>query len=199
MRRLSPLLVLLLAACGAFAAWGWAAASSPATVAVDIRDIRGPLPLSSLPPFILSGGVLLLAVVLLLVRRRRFHRGLHEAAPVPPAVAPGPDAKALLARLAADYRQGACAGEQALMRLDRLLRSSLAASSGIHALQLTAAELLPRLEPLLDPGAQALLGDLLSLCDRVKFAGHRPAPEEVERALTAVASLLGTRLAGRVP
>jgi len=194
MAWLAHLLAILLAASGAFAATGQATDSARAAAAADIRDIRGPLPLASLPPFILSGGVLLLAVGLLLVRRR----GVHQAAPMPPPGPPGSDSNELLARLAADYRHGACPGEQALILLDRLLRGALAANSGIPALRLTAAELPPRLEAVLGPGELALFGSLLSLCDRVKFAGHRPAPEEVERALNAAATLIGATLAGPV-
>jgi LPXTG-motif cell wall-anchored protein len=185
MGRFSCLLAVLLAASGAFAA-------------ADIRDIRGPLPLASPPPFILSGAVLLLAAGLLLSRRRSKRSSRHEVA-VPPAVPPGPAADELLACLAADYRQGACPGGQALIRLDRLLRGALAASSGIPAMRLTAVELLPRLEAaaILNPGELALLGSLLSLCDRVKFAGHSPAADEVERALNAAGNLIAATLPGR--
>lgn len=168
------LLPLLLAACGTRAA------------AVDIHDIRGPLSIDTLPPFVLTGGFLLLAAGLLLIRRSR----RHQSGTLPPPVVAHPDANDLLARLSADYREGACPGEQIVLRLDGIVRATLAATTGIPAQRLTSAELRAAGAACLDAGQRALLKDLLPLFDRVKFAGHQSNRGEVEWALDTVGRLL---------
>ena len=181
------LLALMLAASCAIAAASQPADSTRARAQTAIHDIRGPLPLPSVPPFVLSGGVLLLAAGLLLVSRRRAAREPTAAAP---ATVTGRDADELLASIAADYRQGLCSGEQLLFRLDSLLCATLAASNGIPAPCLTSPELTALAQAVLNSGELALLVGFLALGDRVKFAGHRPGPDEIEAVLNSVGTLL---------
>jgi hypothetical protein len=199
MGRFLRLLALLFAACGAFAAPGEPAAAARAGVQAELRDIRGPLALASPPPFVLSGGVLLLAAGLFLASRRNRRRGLPMAAQTAPAAATGADANVLLARLAADYRQGICPGDLLLTRLDGLIRSVLDATTGIPATRLTSLEIPARAAAVLEPEEQELLDGLLALCDQAKFAAYRPGPDEVERALDAAGKLIAGKLAGQMP
>lgn len=180
-----PLPLLLLASC---------VLAAPA----DIHDIRGPIALDGLPPFVLSGGVLLLIGGLWLLQRKRRR---PESAPPPPGqfspTTPGPDANDLLTRLVADYRQGTCPNDQIVIRLDEIVRGALAATTGIAAQRRTAAELSREATACLNEETRASLDALLSLCDRVKFAGHRPARAEIDWALHGAARLFDGLPEGR--
>jgi len=170
--------------------------ASNALAAAELRDIRGPLALAGTPPFIVSGGMLLLLGGLFLLQRRR-RRRRHSAAAPPPTAAARADAGDLLARLFADYQQGTCPGDQLVIRLDAIVRGGLAASRGIPAQRRTSAELREAATTCLNEAARARLDELLSLCDRVKFAGHQPSQGEVEAALRGAASLLAGLPEGR--
>ena len=179
------------AEAGAALAAASRAVSSAAEVAPGgLQDIRGPLPVDGFPPFALSGAVLLLAGATLAARR--FARRPGALPPLPPPSAAAADPAGEVARLGHAYRGGSCSGEQAIVRLDALVRDALAVRAGIPARCLTSTELL-RHPALLAPDgerARALLSRLGAVADRVKFGGHRPVPGEVEAALAAVASWL---------
>lgn len=190
MRRFLIPLVFAAASLGA-------AESPPGTpappAAAAIHDIRGPVAVDSLPPFALTGGALLLAGSAFWLQRKLRRR----QAPVGSPGADGqPAASAVLARLAADYRRGACSGSQLIVCLDDLLRSTLADRTGIAAQRLTSSELLPQAAAFLDDRGQGLLKPLVALCDRVKFAAHQPDASEIDGALTSAASLFDGSLAG---
>ena len=133
--RCLPALVVAAANANALAA---PAQPGPATATSELRDIRGPLPDDGLPPFVMTGGVLLLACGLLLVRHTVRRR--RDAELTSPAETRS-DAHDLLTDLLADYRQGACTGEQFFIRLDELIRDQLYATAGIPGRSLTSAEL----------------------------------------------------------
>ena len=160
-----------------------APAHTPATsVAPQLADIRGPLPVE--PGFFYTGGLLLLGIVLaLLLRRRRKHMPK-----VLPVVSVAADAQAMLARLAGEYRQGACSAGTCLLRLDTLLR--MAVPEGESAKHLTTAEWQRSAAPHLSAPAQAELGELLALFDAIKFARATPSAAQAERALEIAARLL---------
>ncbi len=157
-----------------------------------LRDIQGPLPLETLPPFLFSAGVILLIAVL---ARRRLHSPIRVAADAPT------DASAAnsLAALVADYRQGRCPGIQTLLHLDALVRDALTAATGIPAHCLTAQEILAQAATLLASGDLALLNGFLDLGDRVKFAGLQASPERVETALDLSSRLIFALQVGRTP
>lgn len=188
-RRL-PLLVT--GACCSPAAWGLA---TEATAHTEIRDIRGPIAVDSLPPFALSGGMLLLIAGLFIARHR-----LRRRVPMrtPPA-ADQPDARARLAMLADRYRQGRCTGVDLIIRLDALVREILASNTGVTARHLTSTELRHRagLTGMLSESRQVQFDGFLALCDRVKFACHRPASSEIDAAMRAAAGLFDTIAAGQ--
>jgi hypothetical protein len=96
------------------------------------------LPANSLPPFLLTSGVLLLVGGLFLAVRRARHASPSRP---PTPTAHDPDAVDPLATLVDDYRRGICPGDQLIIRLDGLVRDTLAARSGIPARSLTSVEL----------------------------------------------------------
>lgn len=184
-----------------FAAAGLGAAESPpgtpappAAAAPAIHDIRGPVAVDSLPPFALTGGALLLAGSAFWLQRKLRRR---QAAARSPGADNRPAVGAVLASLAADYRQGACSGSQLIVCLDDLLRSALADRTGIAAQRLTSSELLLQAAAFLDDQGQDLLKPLMALCDRVKFAAHQPDASEIDGALTSAARLFDGSLAGQ--
>ncbi len=129
---------LLLAGSSALAATEAPAPSPTAATPPQFHDIRGPLPANSLPPFLLTAGVLLLVGGLFLVVRRARHPSPSRP---PTPTAHDPDAVDPLATLVDDYRRGICPGDQLIIRLDALVRDTLAARSGIPARSLTSVEL----------------------------------------------------------
>lgn len=141
------------------------------------HDIRGPVAITTLPPFALTGGVLLLIGGLLLLRRRR----PTEPKPAPTKLPP-PDFRTLLAQLAAEYRQGGCSNDQTMQRLDTLLRDALEAA-GIPAHARTSAELRAHGASRLDAGLLSCVDELLALGDQAKFAGRQPDAGAIEAAL----------------
>jgi len=168
-------------------------ALATAAPAQELRDIRSPVSIATEPPFLLTGGMLLLFGGLLLWRRKSRAK--------PPAPFPATATVSVherLQRLAADYRRGACSGSELILRLDSLLRESIAAETGLPAPRLTAPELLAAAASVAHFKV-ASLAPLLVRLDRFKFAGQRPTPEEVEQALGMVAAFLGLSRAGKAP
>ena len=192
MRR--HLIACLFAASGLGAAHaqpGGPARNAPAT---DIRDIRGPVVVASLPPFALTGGALFVAGGVFLLHRKLRRR---QTGFVATAESRRSDVGAALSRLAADYRRGICSGSELIVRIDDLLRVTLAEKTGIAAQRLTSTELLRDVEAFLDDHRRALLKRLVALSDRVKFAAHQPDAGEVDAALSAAAGLFDQTLTGQ--
>lgn len=165
-------------------------ALATAASARELRDIRGPVAIATLPPFLLTSVMLLLLGGLLLWRRKsRAKPSARSAATVTVS------AHEHLRRLAADYRRGACSGSELILRLDSLLRECIAAETGLPAPRLTAQELLAAATMAhLDA---ASLAPLLALLDRIKFAGQPPTREAVEQALGRVAAFLAVLRVGK--
>lgn len=194
MARWHYLIRLVVAICGSGLSPGQAVEPRPpVNSAAEIRDIRGPAPEDSLPPFALTGGALLVAGALLAIQRQA---GRRQKARVPSPVAGPDDASEVLAGLAADYRHGVFAGDELIVRLDELLRRTLAERTGLPAQSLTSAELLRHAESFFNDQGQGLLSRFVLLCDQVKFADYRPAATDVDRALKSLAGLLDGSLAG---
>ncbi len=155
----------------------------------DIRDIRGPVQMQFLPPFAMTGGMTLLLAGMLLglsyLRRRARRPGVSD---MPEAVKHGPDTADLLARLSEDFRQGRCAGDAAIARLDALLRNEIEIRADIPARQSTSHELSGRVDQSvrLDAETRAMLERFLALSDRVKFSTYRPSDADVAAALDTV-------------
>lgn len=193
MRR--HLIACLFAVSGFGASHAQPGGPAPSAPAADIRDIRGPVAVATLPPFALTGGALFLAGAVFLLHRNLRRR---QAGFVSSAESRRPEAGEVLARLAADYRRGVCSGSELIVRIDELLRVTLAEKTGIVAQRLTSMELLRDVEALLDDRRRALLEHLLALCDRVKFAAHQPDAGEVDVALSSAAGLFADSPAGPV-
>ena len=187
------LIPLVFAAAGLGAAESPPGTPAPPPAAAAIHDIRGPVAVDSLPPFALTGGALLLAGSAFWLQRKLRRR---QATVGSPGADGQPEASAVLARLAADYRRGACSGSQLIVCLDDLLRSTLADQTGIAAQRLTSSELLLQAAAFLDDQQRDWLKQLVALCDRVKFAAHQPDASEIDGALTSAATLFDGSLAG---
>lgn len=182
------LLLVTLATFSAQAAQPGPADPASAAVSADIYDIRGPLSSDILAPFVVTGGMLVLAAGLFFIRRNIRQ---HESTSMPDVAEPHLDANDLLAGLATDFREGACSGEHAVIRLDGIVRGTIAARTRIPAQQLTSAELSrSKILVFLDQDKQALLNALLMLFDQVKFAGKQPDAGAVEEVLDMTASFL---------
>lgn len=166
-----------------------AAAPAPAQA---LHDVRGPVDIVTEPPFLVSGGLLLLLLAGLLLWRRE-----TRARPSAPTTGHA-HVRAQLERLAADYRRGACSGAELIPRLDTLLRGALAEATGCPASTLTTPELLAALSGVAHPDTIAL-APLLSLLDRLKFAGPCPTPEEAAQALARVTAYLEASWAAGTP
>lgn len=171
------------------AAWGSPAvqAAAGAVTPADLRDIRGPAGVDSLPPFALSGTVLLLIAGLFVARRHWRH--MRQTA-LPPATVT--DARDRLAALADDYRRGLCSAADLVVRLDALVRDTIASEAGIAARHLTSTELRQRADGarMLSETQRIQFDDFLELCDRTKFAGHPPTAPEIDAAIHATAGLI---------
>jgi len=155
--------------------------------AADLRPARGPLdPVvgrAARWPWIVGGaGGLVVLVVLILaaraVRRRRFVRAQVSAY------------EAALAALAALEHRGAPGADDAdawFVELSAIVRRYLEGRFRVRAPELTTEEFLQevRQSPDLDRDHRARLGEFLEQCDRVKFAGYRPDPDESLAALAA--------------
>jgi len=183
-------LLLLLTAAVMSAAPLSPADAAPVVTPTDIHDIRGPLPTSGMPPFTLTCLGLLVAggltVTGLKVRRRR-----SVLPPLTPETGGNP--VEMVDQFAAAYRKGDSPPDLLCLRLAGLLRTTLACWTGLPASRLTTGELLDRVAglDLLTAGELALAGQLLTFCDRVKFAAHFPDAVEAEWLLGAARELLG--------
>lgn len=168
-------------------------ALATAAPAEELRDIRGPVAITTLPPFLLTGGTLLLLGGLLLWRRKP-----RAKPPAHSLITATISAHEQLRQLAADYRRGVCSESELIPRLDRLLRDSIAVATGLPAPRLTTPELLAAATSVASL-EMASLSLLLAQFDRFKFAGQRPTPAEVEQALGRVADFLGLLRVDQTP
>lgn len=161
-----------------------------------LRDVRGPVPLEDMPPFLLTAGVLLLAVLLYRVLRRKPEYA--QGNPTSPSPEPTPVDR--LERLLEEHRLGRGTDVLLVLRLDAWARDTLDATQGIPARRLTSVEVMQRSGTAMAAAPNVLdsLERLFGLSDRVKFAAHLPRPDEVQEALAA-ASALGRALAEREP
>lgn len=157
------------------------------TAAQDIAGIREIAPPSFAPPFILSGVLaLLLAGLLFLAFKRR------QRIQPPTMAVQSADAAALLAQLVESMQLGQCPNDQAIIKLDALLRDEFEARAAVPACRLTTQELneMAKRRDWLDADAQSRLNRFLMLSDRVKFSAYRPDDEDVATALHTVRILL---------
>ena len=159
----------------------------------DLRPVRGPIaaPWWERVPWrrVALGAVAVAVPVAVLLWRRRRARRPVAAAPAPP----DPVAAALTALAALRGLSLPAHGRFAehAFHLTRILRRFLEATTGVLRPGDTSGELLARLEPTpLAPDDLKMLGDLLSLWDRVKFARAPSSMEEALRAEQAVESLV---------
>lgn len=190
MGRLWFAILLLLIAAAISAGPIAPAGASPSVIREDISDIRGPLPASGVPPFALTCLELLVAggftAIWLKLRRRRTVLASLTTETVGSPVE-------ILDQLAASYRVGCSTADLLCLHTAALVRTTLAFRTGLPASRLTTGELQYRVAvlDLLTEGDLALAGQVLTFCDRVKFAGHNPDAVEAEWLLAAAAELLG--------
>jgi hypothetical protein len=169
------------------------------SAASEIRDLRGPFPAAGLPPFALS--LLLLLVLGAACAGLAWSRASRRPTPTPSSASEAtPDPVRSLPELSACFRSGALPAELLFLQIADLLRRELGCRAGVRAARLTSEELLERLAAgeLLAPDDALLARRLFELCDRVKFAGHRPEPPQTEWLLCAAGGLLG-RARGEAP
>ena len=224
MRRVHFVFGLVLASSLVLAAPGDSEPPATGAAETSFRDIREPPPIGGLPPFAATAGVLLLAGALLLVVRRA-RRDRQGALPQPAEPRPDPRVQLaeladahrrgscpgdqLIVRLDALVRDvlATSTGIRARCRTSAELARTFApaaAPSGGEAVARPAfaAEARSALGELSDAGWSAdprlgpMLGRLLVLGDRVKFAGHRPDTVEVDDALRAAERLVDALSAG---
>jgi len=173
----------------ALAAPLYPAPGAPVANPRDILELRGPLPPSGWPPFaltllLLCGAAALTLAWLWLRRVRQLPDPLPEK---------NEDPINLLGGLAAWYGAGGAPAELLCLRVAVLLRSTLGRRTGLPAARLTTDEFLGRVRvpELLGADELALADQLLSFCDRVKFARHEPDAAEVRWMMDAAQELLG--------
>jgi Domain of unknown function (DUF4381) len=150
---------------------------------VDIaapKDIAPPVPLpraaGSWPPWLLGLAALGLAVLTALAWRRRKRR------PVASGLRPAHLlALAELERLQGQLPAGQHVGEEVYLRLADILRRYVVRRFGLRADAKTTEELLASAERSGGPIAarRHLIGPVLAACDLVKFARHRPGPDDL--------------------
>lgn len=184
MRRLLRALACTLALVVAATAF----AAVPDGLSADIRDIRGPVRSSGLPPFAASAVVLILAAGVLLFRlqRRQERDSLPDAAADP-----------LLAELLAlrdAHQRGELTDSLLFERLSSLLRSLFPAE---NRLSLTSRELIEVARGGLPEETLCSVAALFERCDRVRFGGDEPgkgdAAAALDDALAAVRKLVEGR------
>ena len=154
-----------------------------------IRALRGPLPLSGLPPFAATAIILLCLGSLVWYRRRKAVRTPVVSESTEAPVSPGDQLALLLEEAGRQQRQPA----EIVERLMPILRSHLAGKSGTSAEHNTSHELLARLQCAGETGALLRAIELLRLCDSVRFGGLVPTFDQVEWALQETLLLLQYR------
>lgn len=157
---------------------------SPSEEEPDIIETSGPVDLPGVDPWVywLAAGSVLLAALagFLFWRKRRAKARFDEAPPLPHEVA----YRELDKLLAEDLiRKGQA--KLFYLRVSNILRRYIEERFGLRAPERTTEEFLVDLRGSdeLERRHQDLLKTFLEHCDLVKFAGHRPSDEEIERTV----------------
>jgi len=155
----------------------------------DIRDIKGPLPLTAAPSPLpwLAVGALLVVCGLALWRRGRLRRA-RRTADRPNAL---PDARNALKALEAEAAR--LGDRDFAFRLAAVASAGLEAR-GLAAAALTAAEIAPGLATSnIEPELGRSLATLLARAEAAGYAGASYGPGERQADLAAVRALVGGR------
>ena len=155
--------------------------------AADIRDIKPPepIPIDWRPYYagaaVLAAGIALFALVRWLARRRR------RAAVLPPPIPPHVLALGALEALRARHLVEKGAFKEYYSTLTDIVRSYLEGRFRVRAPEMTTEEFLVATsrDGRLVASHRRLLGEFMSESDLVKFARHRPSPDDSERAYDA--------------
>lgn len=153
---------------------------------VILRDIRGPLPPSGLPPFAASFAILLVTGAVIWGVRRRGRRSAPAFSAQSKPVLP----RDMLVTLGEQYRQGIIPAWSLVEHLFTILRMHLAGQTGIQPSFLTAEELLHNLKGMLCPDTLSRVAILLQWCDRVRFGAFRPDAAEIDWAISETAHVI---------
>lgn len=151
--------------------------------ATDIRDIKPLRRIDTAGPWLLWTGLALAVAALGLAawwwRRRRPDGGAPEAPPVPPYDLAIRELERLRRTDFSDLREL----RRYYFAVSSVIRAYVEGRFGLNATDLTTEEILARLGELarLEPPQARRLERFLVATDRVKFAAHLPAPEEIER------------------
>ena len=154
----------------------------------DIRDIKGPLPLSaaSSPLPWLAGGALLALCGLALWRRGRFRERRAAGRPLGPA-------EARAAWKALEAEAASLGDREFAFRVAAVARAGLEVR-GLAAAALTAAEIAGELEiSALEPKLGRSLATLLARAEAAGYAGAAYGPGERQADLAAARALIGGR------
>ncbi|NOZ23557.1 MAG: protein BatD [Planctomycetes bacterium] len=155
---------------------------------LKIKDIAGPAAIPAPPRgwlyAAIAGGIAMLAAIVGFVIWRR--RRASEAGRVP-ALPPHEVAFLLLEKLLSEGLIEAGETKLFYQRLTDILRHYIENRFGLHAPERTTEEFLSDLRnrDTLENDHKKLLREFLSHCDLVKFAEHRPANEEIQKAFDA--------------
>ncbi|GAM10023.1 hypothetical protein OR1_02308 [Geobacter sp. OR-1] len=151
-----------------------------------IRDIRGPVPPSGIPPFAYTAALLAaLGITLWQLRRRQTVRPDETAHRQRPETG-GNDLSGIVDR----YRSGAIPLTVLFDRINILVRCHVAGLSSVAPEHLTNNELLGIAVALLPHDSFVQAADILGLCDLVRFGMVHPDSCRIDRALDATAQLL---------
>jgi hypothetical protein len=147
-----------------------------------------------------AGAVVAAGVAVLLVRAWRKRRAARAAqSPALPPEPPHVIALRRLAELAASDLLERGEVKTFYERLSLALRDYLGARHGFDALEMTTAELALALARAGAPGLSAQVDGLLSGCDLVKFAKHRPVAAVARGALDEAVHLVERTRPARIP
>ena len=151
----------------------------------DIKEASGPVEMPGLDAWVywLVGATLLLAAAggYFLWRRRRAKAQVEEATPPPHETA-----YAELEALLADDLIGRGLAKLFYLRLSNILRHYIENRFGLRAPESTTEEFLITLRgsEALERRQKDLLRQFLEHCDLVKFAKHKPSPDEIDGAVS---------------
>jgi hypothetical protein len=150
-------------------------------------DIKKPaaMPERGVWPWVVLGALLVAAVVALLWWRRRRRRPVEETAT--PAAPPRPAHEVAYAELERLLTSGLLergAVKEFYIELAEIVRRYLGARFGVETFERTTGEILEELRGARLPvKPMAMVSELLSACDLVKFAKYRPEQDESRRTV----------------
>ncbi|MEI6084476.1 MAG: DUF4381 family protein [Verrucomicrobiota bacterium] len=150
---------------------------------IDIRDIKGlvPVPYPWWVWALLAFIIVAIAIIVWVIRRKKPTE--TGGTPIPPPT-PYEVALAALEKLRVENPPV----EEFYTRLSNIIRQYIESRFGLHAPEQTTEEFLA--EATLPAASMALLRVFLQEADLVKFARHRPAQEDRERAFAAAAGFV---------